>query len=488
MPTDIKNPNNGQIDTDCDGLSDQEEFSLRYAGDTKTHPGLADTDWDGLLDGLEVGRTTSVDPRCTNFVGDADPSTRTSPVLTDSDGDGIADGVEDANGNGRFDDGETDPNDPDTDHDGLTDGEEDENFNGRVDANESNPRLRDSDGDGAGDGVEVNFMLTNPLLADTDGDGCRDPEEDVNQNGTLEAGETNPNLGTDCGGSSRPDSDQDGIPDDVELANGLDPNNADTDGDGLPDGVEDANRDGLVQAGETDPRRVDTDCDGLRDGPTMNGQHGEDLDGDGVMDANETDPRKLDTDGDGLADGLERGVTTSIDAANCPNVPVDTHPTSTTDPTKADTDGDGIEDGAEDADQDGTKDPGELDPNNQADGTGPAGAVCTTANLRPVLFENESESDLSLGLPGVLHRGHAHRPQRRARGHDGLRRPAQGGLPRLPRGGPCRHQQRHRRRGGPARRPSTIRAGCRTSPPRPSTPGTATRPSRPSTTRRGRRI
>ena len=50
-----------------------------------------------------------MDPRCSNFVGDADPSTRTSPVLTDLDGDGIADGIEDANGNGRFDDGETIP-------------------------------------------------------------------------------------------------------------------------------------------------------------------------------------------------------------------------------------------------------------------------------------------------------------------------------------------------------------------------------------------
>ena len=60
------------------------------------------------------------------------------------------------------------------------------------------------------------------------------------------------------------DSDGDGIPDDVELANGLDPNNPvdgleDFDGDGL------SNKEELVDFG-SDPRDPDTDGDGIADG------------------------------------------------------------------------------------------------------------------------------------------------------------------------------------------------------------------------------
>src|SRR4051794_14347740 len=69
---DPNDSHNATKDTDCDGLSDEEEFSLVYADGKKTDPDIADTDGDGLPDGLEVGHTTSVDPTC-QFVGDADP-------------------------------------------------------------------------------------------------------------------------------------------------------------------------------------------------------------------------------------------------------------------------------------------------------------------------------------------------------------------------------------------------------------------------------
>ena len=84
------------------------------------------------------------------------------------------------------------------------------------------------------------------------------------------------------------DSDGDGIPDDVEIRLGLNPNDptdalADFDNDGLNNRQE-------VQAG-TDIRNPDTDGDGLSDGQEVNVHH--------------TNPLLADTDGDGVNDGLE---------------------------------------------------------------------------------------------------------------------------------------------------------------------------------------
>lgn len=74
------------------------------------------------------------------------------------------------------------------------------------------------------------------------------------------------------------DTDNDCIPDDVEVANGTDPNSSDTDGDGLADGWisltglgEDLNCNGTVdkdadgQVMETDPSKADSDGDGQND-------------------------------------------------------------------------------------------------------------------------------------------------------------------------------------------------------------------------------
>ncbi|MBU2551891.1 MAG: pre-peptidase C-terminal domain-containing protein, partial [Proteobacteria bacterium] len=94
------------------------------------------------------------------------------------------------------------------------------------------------------------------------------------------------------------DTDNDGIPDDVENRTCTDVNNADTDGDGISDGVEDANKNGVVDSGETNPCDDDTDDDGLKDGV-------EDANKNGVLDTGETDPRTSDTDGDGLPDAWE---------------------------------------------------------------------------------------------------------------------------------------------------------------------------------------
>ncbi|ATB35859.1 hypothetical protein CYFUS_001273 [Cystobacter fuscus] len=397
------NPTNKTIDTDCDGLSDAEEWGNIYAGDKRTDPDKWDTDGDGLRDGVEAARTTTLNPLplCASlFIADADPTSRTNPTNPDTDGDGILDGVEDRNRNGRLDPGETDPANRDSDGDGLSDSEEDTNKNGIVEAGETDPRKRDTDGDGLSDFVELKNSKTDPLNADMDGDTCVDGQEDRNGNGLVDPGETDPKKAGDCGGATGTDTDGDGISDEVEQANGTDWRNADTDGDGLRDGQEDRNRNGRVDLGETDPRSKDSDCDGLLDGPNQGTFLGEDLNASGGRDSGETDPTNRDTDGDGLVDGVERGVATNAAPITTCGYVGDLDPGTKTNPTNADSDGDGIADGAEDSNQNGRVDPGELDPSNGADGTGtsPAGQACSAQNLRQVTFKEDNGSDIRLAL------------------------------------------------------------------------------------------
>ncbi|WNG41858.1 VWA domain-containing protein [Archangium violaceum] len=410
-PPGPSHPDNRALDSDCDGLTDAEEWGNVYAGGLKTDPGRWDTDGDGLRDGLEAGRTSSVnaDPECKRlFRADAEPSSRTNPGNADTDEDGLKDGAEDRNRNGKAEPGETDPTSQDSDGDGLLDGEEDGNKNGQVDSGETDPRKRDTDGDGLSDSVELSTSHTDPLNADTDGDSCRDGAEDLNGNGVKNPGETDPRNGSDCGAGGLPDTDGDGVPDSVEDVdrdgtkdgNETDWRNADTDGDGLTDGVEDRNRNGVVDSGETDPRVKDTDCDGLLDGADQGAFKGEDTNGNGVRDAGETNPANRDTDGDGLLDGVERGIPAGSAPLTTCGYPGDVDPSTTTDPSNADSDGDGIADGAEDSNQNGRKDSGELDPRNGGDGasTTPAGQACAAQNLRQVIFKEDSGGDIRLAL------------------------------------------------------------------------------------------
>lgn len=112
--------------------------------------------------------------------------------------------------------------------------------------------------------------------------------------------------------SWRGDSDGDGLTDDLENTIGTDSNDADTDDDGIMDGFEDINHNGVVDNGETDPRIVDTDNDGIQDGTELGytmDNIGDDTDTDiFIPDADQvttTDPLNDDTDGDGLKDGDE---------------------------------------------------------------------------------------------------------------------------------------------------------------------------------------
>ena len=112
------------LDTDGDGLSDEEEAA--YGSDALNR----DFDADGLLDGAEVYQYG------------------TDPLNNDSDADGLLDG-EEVNQLG------TSPVSADTDGEGLFDGDEIYVFG-------TGPTVFDTDGDGVGDGEEVNIYGTDP--------------------------------------------------------------------------------------------------------------------------------------------------------------------------------------------------------------------------------------------------------------------------------------------------------------------------------------
>lgn len=169
---------------------------------------------------------------------------------TDTDGDGIPDAVEggaDADNDGR-------PNlaDPDSDGDGISDiieGTEDVDGDGVP-----NFLDLDSDGDTLPDAREWIAPRTDPYNPDTDQDGIRDDIDglqDTDGDGTINALDR--------------DSDDDGIPDAVEGTDDIDndgvPNflDLDSDDDGLSDEAE-------VSLYETEPYNADTDGDGRPDG------------------------------------------------------------------------------------------------------------------------------------------------------------------------------------------------------------------------------
>ena len=365
-------------DSDDDGIRDGDEpsWDMDFDDDGLVSALDPDSDNDGLADGLEIG-LTEPDPDTNllrrRFTADADPEDTTDPQLADTDGGGTPDGEEDVDGNGRVDFGESDPTvanddggpvdsdrdgigdlaelaagldpyDADSDDDGLLDGAEpnyniDHDLDGRVNAADF-----DSDGDGLPDGLESGVTvasadtdveaghfvrdadpttITSPLLADTDRGGLDDGLEDLDGNGAVDHGETDPRDPDD---DVSPDRDGDGLPDSVERFSGTDPLDADSDDDGVPDGL-----------------------DGLGD-----------ADADGVIDALDGD-----ADHDGLPDGLELGVTEAGDGTDVgsPYFLVDEDPSTTTNPKAADTDGDGRDDGTEDANANGRVDTGETDPN-----------------------------------------------------------------------------------------------------------------------------
>ncbi|MFX1516183.1 MAG: hypothetical protein ACFFC6_07735 [Promethearchaeota archaeon] len=147
--------------------SDGYELSL----DPPSDPCDADTDNDGLIDGLEGTRGST--------------SNHTHYANPDTDGDGLGD-LQELLLN-------SDPRHPDADHDMVTDGDEyfkygtqpgnpDTDFDGLLDGEElfwyhTNPFSVDSDGDRIGDWMELMVYFTDPMDEDTDNDRLDDYEE-----------------------------------------------------------------------------------------------------------------------------------------------------------------------------------------------------------------------------------------------------------------------------------------------------------------------
>jgi outer membrane protein OmpA-like peptidoglycan-associated protein len=313
-------------DTDDDGLVDGDESEpiSDTDGDGDVNAADADSDGDGVGDGVERGVTRAGrGTDATRFTADADPATTTNPLRSDSDGDGRTDGAEDIDGNGRQDPGETDPTRADTDGDGLTDGLEpnvDTDGDGLVDG--ADP---DSDGDGLEDGVEdadhdgrLDEGETDPRRADAHGgadafmDGGADAGSLVDAAGD-DADAVQPPISPSAPESLNghaPDSDGDGLDDDAENAAGLNPFDADSDDDGLgdaEDGLGDADGDGALDALD-----ADADGDGILDGTEAGATQavrGTNLaSGRFRADADprdQTSPLQPDSDGGGATDGQE---------------------------------------------------------------------------------------------------------------------------------------------------------------------------------------
>jgi hypothetical protein len=310
--------------------SDGYELSL----DPPSDPCDADTDNDGLIDGLEGTRGSQ--------------SNHTHYANPDTDGDGLGDMQELLLG--------SDPLHPDADHDMVNDGDEyfkygthpanpDTDFDGLLDGEElywyhTNPFSVDSDGDRISDWSELMVFFTDPMDEDTDNDRLDDYEEifiyrtkphdfdtdseewnDVNQNGRYD-GLSEWDVAYDENGNGVWDGDYLRDGDEVYgTYNGIktDPLKWDTDLDSItyfvvfPGGKVDytfrlSDGDELYYYG-TNPTYGDSDLDGITDGWEL--YLGSGLVPDVVFDYYQIpfpvllDPLSNDTDEDTILDGVE---------------------------------------------------------------------------------------------------------------------------------------------------------------------------------------
>lgn len=159
-------------------------------------------------------------------------------------------------------------------------------------------------GDITSSSTGTQYLISNPVLASVSADGL------VTAKGSGTALIQAVNEGSQglllLSIALSQDSDGDGIPDDVELRLGLDPNNP-------ADALDDLDRDGLSNKDElqfgTDMRNADSDGDGILDGEEV-------IAG---LDGFITNPLLADTDGDGVPDNVE------VDSGSDPTDPTSTN-------------------------------------------------------------------------------------------------------------------------------------------------------------------
>ncbi len=416
-------PNYLDVDSDNDGLNDSYEKNRDSDGDRDADYVDLDSDNDGILDKLE-------------YIGDMDGDGVSNYLDLDSDGDGIFDSAEatakfsaatdvnadgkidcatnDANGNGLGDcvegkgsieipdtdkDNKPDYLDLDADNDGIPDSVE---LTNDPDGDKlPNYRDLDSDGDWLGDSIEGLLdtdkdEVLNYLDQDSDGDtipdsweganrcpSCTDLQDDQGDGYDDRKQFVNP-LPIDTDLDKLPDyldldSDNDVIPDRVELGADMDaddlPNfrDLDSDGDTIPDAMEAGRNPELPTDtdGDLAPNYLDLDSDGDRIVDVLeagiNGAKPNDQDLDMVPDYLD-----LDSDGDQIPDEVEAGLN--------PAKPRDTDADQIFDFRDSDSDGDGIPDAVEagnkpsqprDSDQDSLPDYIDLD----SDGDGIPDAI-----------------------------------------------------------------------------------------------------------------
>jgi len=166
--------NNGQWPTSLDGGPEN-----RYGSGNFKFGSTGDSDGDGMDDAWEdLHGLNKADPSDAALDADNDGlknvdefKNRTDPKVADTDGDGLLDGVETGTGiwvsaqnTGTF------PTKPDTDKDGLLDGVETNTgiFVSKTDTG-TNPHSPNTDGDAFSDSTEVNICESNPVDANS---GC----------------------------------------------------------------------------------------------------------------------------------------------------------------------------------------------------------------------------------------------------------------------------------------------------------------------------
>ena len=404
---------------DNDGLDDVDED---LDGDGILDPGETDPFDRDTDDDLREDHVDNCPRVPNNNQLNTDESFNISDALgdacdNDDDNDGLDDDQEDVNSNSIVDAGETDPLIPDSDGDGVIDGSDNCPLTSSVDQTNTDQDSEgdacddDDDNDGVSD-VDESVNQTDPLVADTDSDGVSDLTDNcpliqnLNQENTDKSLAALPNtliVGDELGNVCDPDDDNDGLADQQEDVNDTgaieagetNPLNPDTDGDGRLDGADNCRLDSNNDQADFDQDLAGDACDPDDDNDGLDDTQ-EDLDGDGFLDPDETSPFNADTDGDGVTDNLD----------NCGRVPnpdqINTDQNfnisdALGDACDLDDDNDGLNDLQEDVNNDGIKDPLETNPFNpdsDADGVLDGADNCPlTSSVDQTDTDNDGEGD-----------------------------------------------------------------------------------------------